>query len=184
MEETLGAAFADDPVIRWLVGPDRAGPARAGCLNRSIAHGHLEDGLTMVTPGVEAVAVWAAPSRHSIPVHRFLRYLPRLTRALGGGGLLRIPAMAAVEKLHPPEPHYYLAVLGTHPTHQGRGHASAAMQPVFARADAEGVPCYLESSKEQNVPYYRHHGFEVIDTHDLANGAGPRLWLMWREPQG
>lgn len=183
MGATLGAAFADDPVMEWLVGAERAGAERAGCLYRALADGHLGDGLTTVTADAEAVAVWAAPRRYSIPPGRFVPHIPCLVRSLGLRGIRRLPAMAAVEKLHPAEPHYYLAVLGTHPDHQGRGHASAAMAPVLRRADAEGVACYLESSKERNVPYYRRHGFEVTGTHDLAGGKGPRLWLMWRDPQ-
>jgi hypothetical protein len=55
--------------------------------------------------------------------------------------------------------------------------------PVLARADEEGVGCYLESSKESNVPFYRRHGFEVTAEHDIAGGKGPRTWLMWRDPQ-
>lgn len=179
---TLGAAFEDDPVMRWLLGGDRTDAGRVGCLYRAIAHGHLADGLSTVTPDHEAVAIWAAPGRFAIPAHRFLRYIPCLVTALGVRGLRRVPSMAEVEKLHPREPHYYLAVLGTHPDHQHKGMGSAAMAPLLARADRHGVPCYLESSKEENLAFYSRHGFEVTGTHDLAGGSGPRLWLMWREP--
>jgi ribosomal protein S18 acetylase RimI-like enzyme len=89
--------------------------------------------------------------------------------------------MAELEKRHPTEPHYYLAVLGTRPADRGRGCASATLAPVLERADSEGTGCYLESSKEDNVAFYARHGFEVTDTYDLAGGKGPRLWLMWRE---
>jgi hypothetical protein len=46
--------------------------------------------------------------------------------------------------------------------------------------DADGLPAYLETQKESNVPFYRRHGFEVVGTKQLPVGA-PNIWLMWRE---
>jgi GNAT superfamily N-acetyltransferase len=83
--------------------------------------------------------------------------------------------------VHPEEPHWYLAVLGTATDHQGKGVGSALMAPVLAKCDAEGIPAYLESSKESNIPFYRRHGFEVSGEVNVKNG--PKLWPMWRDPQ-
>jgi hypothetical protein len=55
--------------------------------------------------------------------------------------------------------------------------------PVLDICDREGLPAYLESSKERNVAFYRHHGFEVTGELSLPEGS-VRLWLMWREPLG
>ena len=71
---------------------------------------------------------------------------------------------------------------GTDPDHQGQGLASAVMQPVLTRCDAEGVPAYLESTKERNVGFYEGHGFVVRSEEQIPLG-GPQLWLMWREPR-
>jgi len=87
-----------------------------------------------------------------------------------------------VEGMHPHEPHWYLATLGTAVELQGQGVGSALMQPVLEHCDAEGLPAYLESSKERNVPFYRRHGFEVVKEVPLP-GGGPKLWTMWREPR-
>ena len=38
------------------------------------------------------------------------------------------------------------------------------MQPVLERCDADGIPAYLESTKERNVGFYEQHGFAVIGT--------------------
>ena len=91
--------------------------------------------------------------------------------------------LALMESKHPHEPHWYLATLGTAVEQQGKGVGSALMRPVLDHCDAEGIPCYLESSKERNVPFYRRHGFEVVEEVPLS-GDGPMLWTMWREPVG
>ena len=82
---------------------------------------------------------------------------------------------------HPHEPHWYLNVVSTLPV-AGRARASAPpiLQPVLAEADAEGWPCYLESSNPRNVSLYLRHGF--VETGELPLPDGPSLIQMWREP--
>jgi ribosomal protein S18 acetylase RimI-like enzyme len=183
MERSLGAAFLDDPIWQWLLGERRITEQRAGRVLGAFAMTHLDDELTSISDDGTSVAVWAAPKRFRISPREFLPYLPTTVRSLGVGGVARLMRLAEIERLHPKEPHYYLAILGTHPDSQGRGLGSAVLGPVLARADEEGVGCYLESSKESNVPFYRRHGFEVTAEHDVAGGRGPRTWLMWRDPQ-
>ena len=79
-------------------------------------------------------------------------------------------------------PHWYLAILGTDPAHQGCGVGGALIRAITDRCDEEGLGAYLESSKERNVPYYARHGFEVRD--QITSGDGPPMWLMWRDPKG
>jgi ribosomal protein S18 acetylase RimI-like enzyme len=99
---------------------------------------------------------------------------PQVRRGLGLFELLA--------RHHPRERHWYLPVLGTAPEHQGRGFGSALLAPVLGRCDAEGVPAYLESSKERNLAFYRRHGFEVTATIRVPDG--PELWPMLRKPRG
>ena len=77
---------------------------------------------------------------------------------------------------------WYLLTLGVDPPRQGRGIGSALMRPVLTRADAEGLPCYLETEKERNVRFYGKHGFEVVAQGEGPAG-GPAFWTMKREPQ-
>ncbi len=182
IRRTLGRAFADDPVAEWLLGR-RMNEKRIGYLDATLARGHLPHGISTITANAEAVAIWAPPKRFKIAPKEVARHLPGVLARLGPSGFSRMLAMAETEELHPAEPHYYLAVLGTDPAHQGKGMGTAAIAPALARADEEAVGCYLESSKESNIAFYRRHGFEVTDTHDIASGKGPRLWLMWRDPQ-
>ena len=89
--------------------------------------------------------------------------------------------MDKIERSHPPAPHYYLAVLGTDPEAQGRGVGSALMRPVLDACDRDGIPAYLESSKERNIDFYARHGFRV--TEEVRMPKGPPVWPMWRDPR-
>ena len=46
---------------------------------------------------------------------------------------------------------------------------------------AEGVPAYLECTKQRNVAFYERHGFAVTGEIQVPDG-GPVLWAMWRAP--
>jgi ribosomal protein S18 acetylase RimI-like enzyme len=175
----LARAFHDDPVMNWLV-------PRGEHLTRFFAselrHVYLPKGFTYTTDGLEGGALWAPPGRWKTTTAEVVRSIPALLPVMGRHMVRGLRALGAVEKAHPRERHYYLGTLGTDCDHQGKGIGSALMTPVLERCDAEGVPAYLESSKEGNVPYYQRHGFDVTGTVDLP-GGGPRVWLMWRDPR-
>jgi hypothetical protein len=56
------------------------------------------------------------------------------------------------------------------------------MQEVLTKADADGMPAYLESSNARNVPLYERHGFKVVGDFQALND-GPTIWRMWRDPK-
>ncbi|MGB1088256.1 MAG: GNAT family N-acetyltransferase, partial [Alphaproteobacteria bacterium] len=86
-----------------------------------------------------------------------------------------------MEKHHPHEPHYYLFAIATTQAARGKGVGGALLKAGLARADADGIGCYLENSKEQNLGFYQAHGFEVMEKVHPVEGSPP-LWRMWRKP--
>lgn len=179
----LSAAFLDDPVWNWLA-PDsarferRARPffvAEAGAK----LHG---PGEVFVDRDLRGAAIWASPDRWRGTAGEALKLAPSSLRLFRRNLPRSLRTIALMEREHPREPpHRYLAVLGTHPDHQGKGVGSALLGAVLDRCDQEGLPAYLESSKERNVPFYARHGFEV--TQEQALPGGPSIWMMWRDPR-
>jgi GNAT superfamily N-acetyltransferase len=178
----LTLAFHDDPVQRFLFPEDRVYERRGRRNFELLTRRLLGVGAVHVTTGLEGAALWLPPGAD-------------LTGGLGGtlfglrsafamGAALRRAAhlLEELARRHPREPHWYLPVLGTAPAHQGRGLGSALLAPVLARADREGLPAYLESSKAENLPFYRRHGFEVVG--QVRVEGGPELWPMLRPPRG
>lgn len=108
--------------------------------------------------------------------------LPSLVRTFGARSAAAREVVRSIERRHPAEPHWYLAVLGTDPSVRGKGFGQALMQSRLSCCDADHAPAYLESSKADNVPYYERFGFTVTGEITLPNG-GPTLWPMWRDPR-
>lgn len=182
----LSRAFMDDPLWSWLA-PDEG--RRARLLERYFdlmlrkLFMKLPTRHAFTTANRAGAAMWAEPDGWRIRPLDILPLVPGTLRIFGRRTLKRlVVCLGAMEHHHPTEPHWYLEGLGTDPPHQRRGVGAALMAPILERCDRERLPAYLETQKERNVPYYRHHGFEVRDEMDLP-GGGPHLWLMWREPR-
>ncbi|KAF3391625.1 hypothetical protein F1880_007762 [Penicillium rolfsii] len=59
------------------------------------------------------------------------------------------------------KPHYFLDLLGVHPSYQGRGLGSKLLRWGLARADEEGVEVYLSGSPDGR-PLYERNGFQTV----------------------
>jgi ribosomal protein S18 acetylase RimI-like enzyme len=182
MSDALVKAFDDDPLMRFLFRSDSSRPRKMRALFVSESGRALKKGEVFTTNGDAAKggAIWMAPGHWKMGGTELLGQIPLFAR-LGIEGIRGLSFLSVVEKAHPKEPHWYLAILGTDPQHQGKGIGSALIDPVLKRCDADGIPAYLESSKEQNIPFYRRHGFEIRD--EISAKGSPPVWPMWRDPR-
>jgi ribosomal protein S18 acetylase RimI-like enzyme len=94
--------------------------------------------------------------------------------------------LGAVDPYHHrdvPAAHWYVMVVGVEPAAQGSGVGRALLQPIMDRAQAAGLPCYLETAQPNNVAFYEHLGFRrLVETVDHQSGL--RLWTFRRDPPG
>jgi ribosomal protein S18 acetylase RimI-like enzyme len=184
LAQALASAFQDDPVIAWVFPDEHRRRAVLAAFMafrlRKLAFPHDQ---VWMTAGGAAAAVWLPPpGRWQLSRAQRLRLLPPLVRFLGLRTASVLAGLERMEARHPQDrSHWYLFILGTEPAAQGQGLASALLDQMLARVDADGMPVYLESSNERNLAWYGRHGFEV--TNELVIPGGPRIWPMWREPR-
>ena len=187
--EVLARAFHDDPHWAWLF-PDESRRAQVLLWFMEIwtRYCHKYGEVHTTTGKVEGAALWIPPGKYPPSVVRLIlagmMLVPlKFGRAAFGRLMSGVNYETQLHKRDVPRRHWYLPTLGVDPPCQGQGIGGALIQPVLARADAEGLLCYVETEKERNLPFYRRHGFEVVVEDDLPNG-GPHMWTMKREPQG
>jgi len=181
--DTLVRAFDDDPIANFIFTGDRR--RRRGLhsfFTAQLRREYLPLGEVYTTDGLGGVAVWGPPDRRRQPFRELAELLPTAPFLAGPHAVRALRLLAEVDALHPKEPHWYLATLGTDPDQQGKGIGSALLTSALARIDEEDTPAYLESSKARNVPLYARFGFEVIEELHSKTGAPP-MWRMWREPR-
>lgn len=172
-------AFHDDPVMRWLFPDDDQYFAEGGEVLRGPMTSWVSLGEVWCTDDVAALAAWIPPGRPeatATPEPPVADPDPELIERLG---LLN----HVVVEHTPPDDHWYLQMLATHPDWQRQGLGAQLMHHMFERADTDGLPCYLETETEENVVYYRRHGFEVRSEWDVPawnDAPGPHMWGMMR----
>jgi len=184
--QILARAFQDDPTSSFLVpDPKRRATMLAWSFGVIIRYGLLH-GEVYITANLDGVACWLPPGKTNPTTWGLLRagmYLAPLKVGWDGVGrmLTFVQYTDRVHEHRAPFPHWYLAVLGVEPARQGQGVGTRLIDTVRVRADAAGIPCYLETQNPRNVPFYENRGFKVVDHGPISKG-GPWSWAMLREP--
>ena len=184
LARALAAAFYDDPVGSWFLPDPRTRARRLEKFFRlvSIEKVALPHGEVVMSDDGAGAALWMPPQAMETGALAELLLMPRLVRASGGAIRRVLRGLAAMDKVHPHEPHWYLPQLGVLPSRQGEGIGSALVRPVLERCDREGSAAYLEATTQRNRALYLRHGFEDHGVMRLPDD-GPPLWRMWREPR-
>jgi ribosomal protein S18 acetylase RimI-like enzyme len=179
--ETISRAFHDDPTWSWAF-PDEARRQEQYLAFWSLMiAGALRYPWVLMTDACEAAAVWIPPGETELSEEDEERVAPLVEELLGPRAGEVMELVARFDAAHPRDvPHYYLSLLGTHPSFAGRGIGMALLAESLARIDREHMPAYLESSNPANNHRYRRHGFEEAGEF-YPPGSGTPVTTMWRD---
>jgi ribosomal protein S18 acetylase RimI-like enzyme len=173
----LAEAFRDDPVINWSCNH----PQTLVAFFQITMPVFIPHRLTYLDPQGRGAASWLGPNQKL----NWPFSLSSVLKVLKLGGLTGVYRLMLsgmkTERYHPKTPHYYLFAIGVIDGHKGQGIGTQLIAHILRQCDAEGMPAYLENSKEENLPFYEGHGFKVQQQIRFAASAPP-VWLMWREP--
>ncbi len=185
----LANAFANAPRYRFLLPHDAQRHATLPWLWGAVIRASLLSGAVVQVAHEEpgspplGVAVWAPPGHHKYSVLTLVRSgLWAAPIRLGFAAYRRRhslgPLLAA---LGPPEPHWYLNVIGVDPTQQRSGAGTVLLRRMLARIDGDGLTAFLDTSEPNNLSYYERFGFQVTIELKLPNGIP--LWGLTRQPR-
>lgn len=170
----LGEAFAEDPVIRWLL-PSGRGETRLFEILARYQHG-LDGGtdVAICEGQIIGASLWDRAGYRQSNRNSLLS-LPGLIRVLGVNSRRGVILEQVIHAHRPAGTFWYLAAIGT--VLKGRGVGSALLADRLRRVPEHA---YLESSNIANVSLYERFGFRV--TSELRVTAdGPTLYPMLRD---
>jgi GNAT superfamily N-acetyltransferase len=184
----LGRAFFDDPMMTYIMPEDGQRQEILPLFLEAGARIAQMHGEVYTTPGaVLGGACWLPPGGTEINEERLaaagaLDVIGRMGEEAAGRFGALMEQLGEIHHTAVPPEHWYLLILGVDPPRQGQGIGGTLIEPILRRADAEGVPCYLETMKPINVTFYQKHGFEVAVDDDTKDG-GLHFWTMRRDPR-
>lgn len=186
--EVLSRAFHNYPLLQYYF-PEELERKKIALYLVSVAifSGIRYGEIYATSPNLEGVAVWFPPGNYPVTIWKLVRSVP-LSVIFGfgryGGGRMRQlnEYIDAVHQRLVPFGHWYLQVIGVDPQFQGKGYAGKLLEPMLARIDEEGLPCYLETIDEHNVSFYEHFGFAVIEKSTIPE-TNLTNWAMLRNSQ-
>jgi ribosomal protein S18 acetylase RimI-like enzyme len=167
---SLVAAFAADPVLRFMFPDDATYPRYAAAFFGHLFDKRVHRETVWTIGGGASVAMWDAPTaRDGQPDDT-------LATHLSADAMARVNAYDdAVHAALPATPFWYLGVLGTHPDHAGRRWGHAVMAAGLRRAAADGLPAVLETSNPGNVEVYLRAGWQVLQ---VVTAKSLTIWIM------
>ncbi|KAE9973458.1 hypothetical protein BLS_001581 [Venturia inaequalis] len=160
-----------------------------------LTYAHCLKGLVMtIGEGYGGVALWMPPGQDMDDlITTFRSGMWRLNYKLSPEAKIRfftefLPLLGSTKTsvLGPARDldSWYLVYIGCIPSARGKGYARKLIDHVTAIADAEGKPCYLESSAAVNMIIYGKMGFEVRRKVYLQRAEEHiELDIMVREPK-
>ena len=167
---TVVAAFEHDPAFRWFFPDDATYAAEATAFA-----GHLFDrrvglGSVWIAGDAHATTLWVPPVDPSTT--------PPSTPLVGVSpeAVARLDRYdGAVHPVLPPQPHWYLGIVATHPDHAGRALGRRLIEVGRARAGSDGVRSVLETTNPANVALYERAGWSVLAE---VPDAPLRTWVL------
>jgi ribosomal protein S18 acetylase RimI-like enzyme len=186
--EVLGRAFFDDPLQRYFLPDDHDRRAKSPPMFQALVTYGCMFGEVLTPAAGGAAAVWMKPGETQMTEDGMTAAgFDALPEAIGEDAFTRfVEFFGYIEPYHhrsvPPE-HWYLAVIGVDTAHQRKGIGKSLIRPILSRADAAGIPCYLETAQPNNVPLYTGLGFNVL-VEEVEPKSGVRFWTFRRDPPG
>jgi ribosomal protein S18 acetylase RimI-like enzyme len=174
---TVVAAFAADPVERWLWPEEDLYESSFPDFVAAFGGQAFEHESAWALDDTSAVALWLAPGIEP-EEEKVVGILSETVAPEKHDDLFStLEQMAAA---HPTDPHWYLPWLAVAPALQGRGFGARLLEHGLSTVDADGLPAFLETPNPRTVPLYERHGFEVVATPQA--GDCPPMTSMLRAP--
>lgn len=175
--EVLGEAFAEDPLLRWVM-PD-AGPAELKAFFQFFLRRTNPRGRELFVSGDGA----------AVAVVKIVRVSEQVQGEAGqawapGGRNSRVADYFCWLEGHRPQvDHHFLEFIGISPARHSKGLGALLLGQLLEKAGDQGLPLWCYSSNPRNLTFYYRHGFRSLGELRRDSETPEVTSLLW-EPDG
>ncbi len=174
----LAESFDKNPSVNYVIKQDDRRLKRIQALMDYSFDICLLFGDIFISDDNKACALVIYPDRKRTTLRSAWLDITLVFRCIGFGNIKRtIAREALLEKTRGKEQISCLWFIGVDPEGQHKGIGSELLQSIVAYSTKQSRPVYLETSNEQNLPWYKKFGFNIYAEKSL----GHMLYFLKRE---
>src|SRR5580704_8706207 len=164
IKNILLVSFKNDPHVNFLLEESKNERKLDILMDYVVDQTFRQSGIYLSDDN-NGVALWDSERNEKMSLHYIWRNLAFLIR-IGIKSVIRIvKSEAHVHKNFRKYPCYYhLYMIGVLPEAQGRGLATALMNPILQTMKEKSIPVFLETANLRNVGIYQKKGFKIFET--------------------
>jgi ribosomal protein S18 acetylase RimI-like enzyme len=175
---TIVTAFTADPPVRWILPEPQQYLTHGPEFVRRFCGTAFDHQSGFAAEGFSGAALWLPPGvdPDDEGIEEWIGdAVPEADQEKVGA------FFEEMDKFHPHDPIWYLAMIGVDPGSQGMGLGSAMLSHTLEQVDRDSKPAYLEATTTRSRDLYARHGFEVIG--EIQAADSPPMYPMLREPR-
>lgn len=174
----ISRSFDENLSVNDVVLQDRHRTKRIKALASYSFESCMMGGEVWISEDQSATAMILLPGRKKSVLKSALLDLQLIFGALGVHRVIKVMNRdKRIKQQYTDDSYIYLWFIGVDPDQQKKGVGSQLLRELIDHYTPLGLPFYLETSMERNLPWYRSFGFEVYKEIEM----GYVLYLMKKE---
>lgn len=175
----LSKSFIDNQSVNFVINQDKDRLERINALMDYSFEMCYEFGEVWLTEDKKGCALILFPQNKRTTVKAIWLNIKLIIQAIGIANISKtLKREAQIHKVQPVEKMAYLWFIGVDPAFQQKGIGSKLLNQIISRFSELNLPLYLETSTQNNIPWYQTFGFTIYNQITL----GYSLFFLKRRP--
>ena len=181
----LSSSFIDYPTFRFIFPDDQYRKKKLKHLfTFFVKFGMLNGEVLATSQNIEGISIWFDSNNLKSSLISYLKAgLASVIFKIDPKSFKRFTEIGSIKQKTRSDilntSYYYIDFVGVDPQYQKQGFSLLLIEEKLNYCDRMKIPCYVETSNQENVPFYLKFGFKIIHEYELNS---LKDFCLYREP--